>query len=146
MIQPDYKKWCGSVGIATPDMTRELNKLFPHFTRITAAMVNAPEKYGMCLLPAAEDHLARRFGIGDGLAWVQYIKENIRARRDEHRKKGHRITFWMASDLYFRLLSLKTSEEYGTFQAVVEAALVQFIERERMRKAEIVDADGGALT
>jgi len=140
MVRPDYKRWCASVGITIPVMTRYLSMMYPLFSRIGASMINAPEKYGICLLPEAEDKLATTFGTGDGLAWVELIRERIRAKRDEHRKKGHRITVWMSSDLYFRLLSLKTSEPYGTFQALAEAALVQFIERERMKKAEVVES------
>lgn len=145
MIRADYEMYRNSVGITNAQMTKILNRTFPHYTRITASMVNQPEKYGVCLTPSAEDLLARTFGLGRGLAWVTYVKENIRARRDDHRKKGNRITVWLSDDTYFRLLSLKTANIYPTLQSFAEAAIVELIEKERMRKAEIIEAESGVL-
>jgi len=144
MIQADYELYRDSVGITNAMMTKALNEIFPYYTKIIGSMVNQPEKYGVCLTPKAEGVLARRFGIGKGLAWVQYVKENIRARRDDHRKKGNRITIWLPDDTYFRILSLKTAKVYPTFQAFAEAAIVELIEKERMRKAEIIEAEAKA--
>ena len=145
MISADYELYRATVGITNSQMTKTLNKEFPHYTRITASMVNQPEKYGVCLTPKAEDILARRYGLGKGLAWVTYVIDNIRSKRDDHRKKGNRITVWLPDDTYFRILSLKTANVYPTFQAFAEAAIVDLIEKERMRKAEIIEAEEGRI-
>ena len=145
MISADYELYRATVGITNSQMTKTLNKEFPHYTRITASMVNQPEKYGVCLTPKAEDILARRYGLGKGLAWVTYVIDNIRSKRDDHRKKGNRITVWLPDDTYFRILSLKTANIYPTLQALAEAAIVDLIEKERMRKAEIIEAEEGRI-
>ena len=145
MIKPDYELYRSTVGITNSQMTKTLNKEFPHYTRITASMVNQPDKYGVCLLPAAEDILARRYGLGKGLAWVTYVIDNIRSKRDDHRKKGNRITVWLSDDTYFRILSLKTANIYPTLQSFAEAAIVDLIEKEKMRKAEIIEAEEGGI-
>ena len=51
----------------------------------------------------------------------------------------------MNDDVYFRILSLKTANVYPTFQAFAEAAIVDLIEKERMRKAEIIEAEEGRI-
>ena len=145
MISADYELYRATVGITNSQMTKTLNKEFPHYTRITASMVNQPEKYGVCLTPKAEDILARRYGLGKGLAWVTYVIDNIRQKRDDHRKKGNRITVWLPDDTYFRILSLKTANIYPTLQAFAEAAIVDLIEKERLRKAEIIEAEEGRI-
>ena len=145
MISADYELYRATVGITNSQMTKTLNKEFPHYTRITASMVNQPEKYGVCLTPKAEDILARRYGLGKGLAWVTYVIDNIRSKRDDHRKKSNRITIWLNDDVYFRILSLKTANIYPTLQAFAEAAIVDLIEKERMRKAEIIEAEEGRI-
>ena len=145
MIKPDYELYRATVGITNSQMTKTLNAEFPHYTRITASMVNQPDKYGVCLTPKAEDILARRYGLGKGLAWVTYVIDNIRSKRDDHRKKGNRITVWLSDDTYFRLLSLKTAKIYPTLQSFAEAAIVELIEKERLRKAEIIDAEEGRI-
>ena len=145
MISADYELYRATVGITNSQMTKTLNKEFPHYTRITASMVNQPEKYGVCLTPKAEDILARHYGLGKGLAWVTYVIDNIRQKRDDHRKKGNRITVWLPEDTYFRILSLKTANVYPTLQAFAEAAIVDLIEKERMRKAEIIEAEEGRI-
>ena len=145
MISADYELYRATVGITNSQMTKTLNKEFPHYTRITASMVNQPDKYGVCLTPKAEDILARRYGLGKGLAWVTYVIDNIRSKRDDHRKKGNRITVWLPDDTYFRILSLKTANIYPTLQAFAEAAIVDLIEKERMRKAEIIEAEEGRI-
>ena len=55
MIKPDYELYRSTVEITNSQMTKTLNKEFPHYTRITASMVNQPEKYGVCLTPKAEE-------------------------------------------------------------------------------------------
>lgn len=145
MIKPDYELYRNSVGITNAQMTKTLNECYRGYSKIIASFVNQPDKYGVCLLPAAEDILARRYGLGKGLAWVTYVIENIRSKRDDHRKKGNRITVWLPDDTYFRILSLKTANVYPTLQAFAEAAIVDLIEKERMRKAEIIDAEEGRI-
>ena len=63
----DYEKYRNSVRISNVQMTEVLREAFPSFSKIQASMVNAPEKYGLCLTPEAEAVLIANFGYGDGL-------------------------------------------------------------------------------
>jgi len=148
VFEPNYELYRESVGITNSEMTTALRRVYPHYSKVVGTMINAPEKYGVCLLPKAEEYLTHTFGIGNGLAWVQMVKDTIRSKLkpDEHRKKGNRITVWLADDTYFRLLSLKTKDEYPTFQAFAEAAIVEKIEREKMKRQEIIEADEARLS
>lgn len=137
----DYGAYREAVGITSMDMVVALKPHFPSITKQIISIVNSPQLYGCCLIPEAEDRLAIAFGEGPGLSHpVRRFFKRLKhgQRRAERRKKGYRCTIWLQDDLYFRLLSMKTKDEYGTFQALLEAALTQFIEREKQKKEEII--------
>ena len=50
MSLPDYKAYQAHVGITNPEMTEELQKVFPSYNKVCGTYVNNPEKYGVCLL------------------------------------------------------------------------------------------------
>lgn len=142
----DYEAYRQEVGISSMDMVVALKPYFPSVTKQIISIVNSPHLYGCCLVQEAEDKLVEKFGEGPGLSHPLRRKlRHLFGKRDDHRKKGNRITIWLPDDVYFRILSLKTSKVYPTFQAFAEAAIVDLIEKERMRKAEIIEAEEGKL-
>lgn len=135
----DYGAYREAVGISSTDMVLALKPHFPSITKQIISIVNSPQLYGCCLIPEAEDKLAIAFGEGPGLSHpVRRFFKRLKhgQRRAEKRRKGYRCTLWLSDDTYFRLLSMKTKTEYKTFQALLEAALVEFIERQK--KEEII--------
>lgn len=135
----DYQAYRDAVGISSMDMVLALRPHFPSVTKQIISIVNSPQLYGCCLIPEAEDRIVKEFGEGPGLSFpFRRLKGD---RTPENRKKNHRVTVWMPPDLYFRLLSLKTKEPYGTMTALVEAALTQFIQSEMAKRAEVIPAE-----
>lgn len=140
----DYFAYREAVGITSQDMVLALRPHFPSVTKQIISIVNSPQLYGCCLIPEAEDRLVQAYGEGPGLSFpfrrlFRRLKGN--QRPPENRKKNHRVTVWMPPDLYFRLLSLKTKEPYGTMTALVEAALTQFIQNEMAKRAEVIPVE-----
>ena len=68
----DYRAYREHVEISNNDMTATVKEVFPAYTKITAAMVNAPDKYGVGLMEEAEQHLVDTYGIGPGLQFFGY--------------------------------------------------------------------------
>lgn len=135
----DYKAFKDAKGIASMDMVVALKPYYPSMTKQIVSIVMHPELYGCKLVERAEDILVKVFGEGPGLS--SPLKRRLHAffgKKDLNRKKGNRITVWLPDDTYFRLLSLRTKKEY-TFQSFAEEAIAEKIDRERMRKAEIID-------
>ena len=139
----DYQAYRDAVGISSMDMVLALRPHFPSVTKQIISIVNSPQLYGCCLIPEAEDRLVREFGEGPGLSFpFRRLFRRLRGDRPpENRKKNRRVTVWMPPDLYFRLLSLKTKETYGTMTALVEAALTRFIQAETAKRAEVIPAE-----
>jgi len=125
----DYPAYRNFKNISSMDMVIALRPRFPSVTKQIIAIVNNPARYGCCLTPEAEELIVDKFGEGPGLEHPLRKKLRNMFRKEEHRKKGKRVTYWMAPDLYFELFKLK--KKYGTFQAVLEHALVEFVKRER---------------
>lgn len=141
----DYKSYKEEKGITSMDMVVALKPYYPSMTKQIVSIVMHPELYGCQLVERAEDILVKVFGEGAGLSHP--FRRKLRAlfaKKDERRKKGNRITIWLPDDTYFRVLSLKTAKVYPTFQAFAEAAIVELIEKEKMRKAEIIEAEAKA--
>lgn len=53
-------EWCMERGISTNELIRFMQSKFPKYSHPTNTMANHPEKYGVCLSPAAEKHLSGR--------------------------------------------------------------------------------------
>ena len=139
----DYGAYREAVGISSSDMVVALKPHFPSITKQIISIVNSPQLYGCCLIPEAEDRIVKEFGEGPGLSFPfrRLFRRLRKDRPQEHRKRNHRVTVWMHPDLYFRLLSLKTKEPYGTMTALVEAALTQFIQNETAKRAEVIPVE-----
>jgi len=121
----DYVAYRDHTEISSIDMVKALRPRFRGFTKNIMSYLNQPEKYGICLTPEAEEIIVNTFGSGPGLAHRKFQK-----KRPERRTKQNRMTVRIDDDLYFRLLSLETvGETYPTMQAVVEAALRDFVDK-----------------
>jgi len=126
----NYEEYRDHVGITQSIMVSLLRPYFPSFTKSIAAICNKPHKYGVSLCPEAEAVLIETFGPGPGLAHPDADCDlPMPKRRRENRTRGNRITVWMNDELYLRLISLKTTNEFPSIQALAEAALRDFIER-----------------
>ena len=126
-----YNEYRDAVGISQSTMVQVLRPHFPSFTKSICSIVERPEKYGCCLTPEAEVVLTETFGKGPGLAFPPGANTSTPpVPKHCKRERPNRITVWLHDDLYLRLMSLKTEKEYPTIQALAEAALRDFIERE----------------
>ena len=85
----DYAKYRESVGIENTAMTDALHEHFEKYSKIQSSMVNAPEKYGMCLTPEAEAILIAKFGYGAGLNTK--VKKNSKVKRNKSNRMACRL-------------------------------------------------------
>ena len=111
-------------GISSLMMVSALKPKFRSVTKQIIAIVNSPEKYGCCLIPEAEELLEKTFGPGPGL-----VHRKAKKRTPTKRSKGHAITIRIDDDMYLRLMSMKTTGDYQTTQALTEALLRESLER-----------------
>lgn len=146
----DYRSYRDYTGISNADMTAAVRKEFPLFTKITAAMANAPDKYGVCLLPEAEQNLVEIYGPGPGLQSVPFEGEApdgkqeqakkvvpIRAaRKQQKRAKPNRITFSMTDEVYSRVLDRKQQDGFASMQELIETLLLEYLNAKEKGKHE----------
>lgn len=99
----DYNKYRETVGIDNVQMTAALREAFPKYSKIQSAMVNAPEKYGLCLSPEAEAILIAKFGYGDGL------NEKHRKNAKVKRSKSNRMVVRL-DDTTYDMVKAKMAE------------------------------------
>ena len=117
----DYQLYRDSVGISNVEMISCVQQLYGKFSKPHASFVNHSDKTGLCLTPEAEKHLVLAYGPGPGLAFVK------RKRKPEKRKKAHRICFSMDDELYAAVKDLKKAAGFDSFQALIEAALIDWL-------------------
>ena len=126
----NYAEFRDYAGISQATMVNILRPYFPSFTKSICSIVERPWKYGCSLAPEAEAVLIETFGPGPGLARPDNDAPLPAPKRSRaNRRKGNRITIWMSDDLYMRLISMKTAAEYPTMQALAEAAIAEFVDR-----------------
>ena len=108
----DYEKYRNSVRISNVQMTEVLREAFPSFSKIQASMVNAPEKYGLCLTPEAEAVLIANFGYGDGLN--AKLRKNSKVKRHKSNRMAVRLddpTYDMVKDKMAEM-GLKNAQDF----------------------------------
>lgn len=111
----DYSKYRDSVGISNVEMTETLSEAFPKYSKIQSAMVNAPEKYGLCLTPEAEAVLIAKHGSGDGLNTKPKKKSKVK------RNKSNRMAVRFDDPTYDMVknkmaeMGLKSAQEFIEF-------------------------------
>ena len=124
----NYELYRSDVGITNPDMTHAVAEEFPKFSKIQSVFINAPDKFGVCLVPEAEKLCVERFGYGRGLAFFP-ASEPEKKKKTENRTKGNPVTVRMDDELYLAAVSMKTNRSFPSMQALIEQALREFIER-----------------
>ena len=117
----DYTAYREHAGITNNDMIECVQQLYGKFSKHEAHFVNHSDRTGVCLTPEAEKHLVLAYGPGPGLAFVK------RKRKPEKRKKAHRICFSMDDELYAAVKDLKKAAGFDSFQALIEAALIDWL-------------------
>ena len=108
----NYEKYRNSVRISNVQMTEVLREAFPSFSKIQASMVNAPEKYGLCLTPEAEAVLIANFGYGDGLNTK--LRKNSKVKRHKSNRMAVRLddpTYDMVKDKMAEM-GLKNAQDF----------------------------------
>lgn len=58
----DYTLYREQQGISRSEMREAMRDKYPMFSKVVMAMIEAPEKFGVCLTPEAEQHLISTFG------------------------------------------------------------------------------------
>ena len=99
----DYAKYRESVGVENKQMTELLCQHFPNYSKIQSAMVNAPEKYGICLSPEAEAILVANFGPGPGL------NSKTRRKTQVKRNKTNRMAVRL-DDRSYNMVKIKMAQ------------------------------------
>lgn len=114
----DYARYRESVGITNVQMTEALSEVFPKYSKIQSAMVNAPEKYGMCLTPDAEAVLISKFGVGTGLNAKK--KKNSKVKRNKSNRMAVRLddpTYDMVK-IKMAEMGLKSAQEFMEYSVM----------------------------
>lgn len=124
---PDYRLYCSTAGITNAEMVEKLRSKYPKYTKATQSMVCNPADYAVQLIPAAEDLLMDAFGYAPGLAAAD---PDIRRRRSHGSKaRPCRLYVRVGEALLDRVKSTAARLHFGTMQDMIEAALVQFVDR-----------------
>lgn len=108
----DYAKYRESVGIENTSMTEALHEHFEKYSKIQSSMVNAPEKYGLCLTPEAEAVLIANFGYGEGLN--AKLRKNSKVKRSKSNRMAVRLddpTYDMVKDKMAEM-GLKSAQDF----------------------------------
>ena len=112
-----YAQYRESVGIDNKTMTETLSKRFPNYSKIQSAMINAPEKYGVCLTKEAELHLAEVHGYGSGLS----VKP--KKKREVKRNKSNRMAVRLDDKTYDTVKAKMAEMGIVSVQAFLETAI-----------------------
>ena len=129
---PDYNAYCNAAHITNKDMIAELKKFFPRYGKPVQSMITHPQKYGVQLTAPAEAVLVRAFGEHEGLStnWVVIQAEDMpKERRAERRTKGNKLTVRLDDSLFSQLRELYGKTAFASMQDMVEAAIVEFVNR-----------------
>jgi hypothetical protein len=124
---PDYRLYCSTAGITNAEMVEKLKSKYPKYTKATQSMVCNPADYAVQLIPAAEDLLMEAFGYAPGLA----APDPDVKRRKEHgnKAKPNRLYVRLDNELMERVKNAAARMHFAFMQDLVEAALLQFVDR-----------------
>lgn len=119
----NYAEYRDSVGIKNADMIRAIRGSYKNYSGATNAMVNNPERYGVCLIPDAEKILAANFGIGKGLDY----KQEKPIRKACLRKKPNRVSVYLSDEMYEQFKTLMHFEGCDTVQEFLYRILEDYL-------------------
>ena len=124
---PDYRLYASTAGITNGEMVAKLREHYPKYTKSTQSMICNPADYAVQLIPAAEDLLMDAFGYAPGLAAAD---PDVKRRKAHGNKaKPNRLYVRLDNELMERVKSTAARLHFAFMQDLVEAALVQFVDR-----------------
>lgn len=130
---PDYNTYIENAGISGAAFTQALHAKYPGFTKVQKCMVCQPEKYGVQLLPGAEDALIGTFGDHPGLACRD---PRPAAQKKPARKKPNRLVVYLPDDTHRRFRALMERLGYPTVQEMLLAIITRILDIEEQTKKE----------
>lgn len=120
--------------LTSKEMVSAVKKDFPAYSKIQNSMIMYPEKYGLCLVPEAEQSLVNVFGGGPGLESAENAKISedsaTENRRRPNRRKPNRLVVYLGDELNNRVRDLMFRLRYNTVQDFLEAALSSMVSQE----------------
>ena len=119
----NYAEYREAVGIKNADMIRAIRVSYKNYSGATNAMVNNPERYGVCLIPEAEKLLAANFGTGKGL---DYRNEKP-VRKACLRKKPNRLSVYLSDEMYKEIVAAMKRDGCQTVQEFLYRLLEDYL-------------------
>ena len=129
---PDYSLYLNSCKKQQKDAVEVIHKVYPNFGKIHMSLASNPQRNALQLIPAAEDLLVEAFGKGPGLS----ISPKLSSRRNHGNKnKPNRLCVRLDNSLRSRVQTVYEQMAFATMQDLLEAAIVQFVEKYERRSA-----------
>lgn len=119
----NYAEYREAVGISNTDMIKAIRASYRNYSGATNAMVNNPDKYGVCLLPEAEKILVAHFGNGKGLD----CKEPKAIRKACLRKRPNRLSVYLSDEMYETFKTMMHHEGCDTVQDFLLKILTDYL-------------------
>ena len=119
---PNYPLFIEEAGITRQRVIDLLAESYPRFGKPTMTMVCNPDAYGVALTGNAEKKLIDEFGWHSGLL-------SRRKSYESKRKKKNRLYIRLDDALYSQLKEFYERTSFATMNDMVEAALVEFMNR-----------------
>ena len=121
----DYRRYCSIAGITNKEMIDCLAAKFPKYSKAVQSMVCDPAGYAVQLIPDAEDALLDAFGYAPGLS----CERRTSRRSHGNKAKPNRLYVRLDDSLMERVKSTADRMHFAFMQDLIEAALVQFVDR-----------------
>lgn len=126
----DYTLYAESCGIKQKDMIEAIKKEYPHFGKAQMSLACNPWRNALQLIPAAEDLLVEKYGIGPGLSISPKITNK---RSHENKAKPNRLCVRLDNNLRGRVQDVYEKMAFVSMQDLLEAAIAQFVEKYEVR-------------
>ena len=105
----DYNQFRASNGISRGDMIKTVKEICPKYSKATQSMVDNPDKYGVCLLPALDKLLLEKYG-----------GRQPQKKPEPNRKKKNRFQVWLDDETAQKLIAIRARDGMTTQQLLQE--------------------------
>lgn len=105
----DYRQFRLAKGIDRKEMIATIRDVCPKYSKIQQSMIEAPDKYGLCLLPSLDTMLEERYGEG-----ATATKAHKKAQ--PNRTKKNRFQVWLDDDTAAKLIAIRAKDGTTTQQ------------------------------